>query len=149
MTLRYEELRLDSEKKQGDIAQILSVKRNTYSKWENLINDMPLEKCNELANYYKTSLDYVLGLSNVKVVVETPLFIDWNTISKRLYELRSASKLTEKELSCKIGFAQTTYSQYETGVISLTAEVLIKLADYYGVSIDYLLDRTNNPTMNT
>ncbi|MDO4419940.1 MAG: helix-turn-helix transcriptional regulator [Ruminococcus sp.] len=36
-------------------------------------------------------------------------------------------------------------SQYETGVISLTAEVLIKLSDFYGVSIDYLLDRTNNP----
>ena len=40
---------------------------------------------------------------------------------------------------------QNTYSQYETGVISLTAEVLIKLADFYNVSIDYLLDRTNNP----
>lgn len=37
------------------------------------------------------------------------------------------------------------YSQYETGVISLTAEVLIKLADYYNVSVDYLLDRTDNP----
>lgn len=36
-------------------------------------------------------------------------------------------------------------SQYETGVISLTAEVLIKLSDFYGVSIDYLLDRTDNP----
>ena len=35
----------------------------------------------------------------------------------------------------------------ETGIISLTAEILIKLADYYNVSIDYLLDRTNNPTL--
>ena len=144
MTLRYEELRLDSEKKQGEIANILSVKRNTYSKWENLINDMPLEKSNELANYYKTSLDYVLGLSNVKVVVETPLFIDWNTISKRLYELRSVSKLTEKELSCKIGFAQTTYSQYETGTRRPTTMKLLSIAQYYNVSVDYIVGRTNN-----
>jgi len=144
MTLRYEELRLDSEKKQGDIANILSVKRNTYSKWENLINDMPLEKSNELANYYKTSLDYVLGLSNVKVVVETPLLIDWNTISKRLYELRSASKLTEKELSCKIGFAQTTYSQYETGSRKPTTMKLLSIAQYYDVSMDYITGRTEN-----
>lgn len=147
MTLRYEELRLDSEKKQGDIAQILSVKRNTYSKWENLINDMPLEKCNELANYYKTSLDYVLGLSNVKVVVETPLFIDWNTISKRLYELRSACKLTEKELSCKIGFAQTTYSQYETGTRRPTTMKLLSIAQYHNVSIDYIVGRTNDKSI--
>lgn len=147
MTLRYEELRLDSEMKQGDIAQILSVKRNTYSKWENLINDMPLEKCNELANYYKTSLDYVLGLSNVKVVVETPLFIDWNTISKRLYELRSASKLTEKELSCKIGFAQTTYSQYETGTRRPTTMKLLSIAQYHNVSVDYIVGRIDNKTI--
>ena len=83
MTLRYEELRLDSEKKQGDIAEILSVKRNTYSKWENLINDMPLEKCNELANYYKTTLDYVLGLSNKREYIETPLFIDLIRLKKQ------------------------------------------------------------------
>ncbi len=44
--------------------------------------------------------------------------------------------------------AQNTYSQYETGVIPITAETLIKLADYYDVSIDYLLDRTNNPKIN-
>lgn len=44
MTTRYEELRLDFEKKQGEIAEVLGVKRNTYSKWENMINDMKLEK---------------------------------------------------------------------------------------------------------
>ncbi len=43
-----------------------------------------------------------------------------------------------------LNVSQNTYSQYETGVISLTAETLIKLADYYGVSIDYLLDRTDD-----
>ena len=37
--------------------------------------------------------------------------------------------------------------QYETGVISITAEVLIKLADHYNVSIDYLLDRTDIPNL--
>lgn len=44
-----------------------------------------------------------------------------------------------------LNVSQNTYSQYETGVIALTAEILIKLSDYYNVSIDYLLDRTNNP----
>ena len=41
---------------------------------------------------------------------------------------------------------QNTYSQYENGKIAWTAELLIKLSDYYHVSIDYLLDRTNDPT---
>ena len=47
-----------------------------------------------------------------------------------------------------LNVSQNTYSQYETGVISLTAEVLIKLSDFYDVSIDYLLDRTDNPDRN-
>lgn len=144
MTLRYEELRLDSEKKQGEIANILSVKRNTYSKWENLINDMPLEKCNELANYYKTTLDYVLGLSDIRDYIDTPLFINWNLVSKRLAELRHSKNLTESELSSKIGFAQTTYSFYEIGKRRPTTMKLLSIAQFYNVSVDYIVGRTNN-----
>jgi len=149
MTLRYEELRLDSEKKQGDIAEILSVKRNTYSKWENLINDMPLEKCNELANYYKTTLDYLLGLSNVKKTIDTPLFIDWDLVSKRLAELRHSMNLTETELSAKIGFAQTTYSSYEIGKRRPTTMKLLAIAQFYNISVDYVVGRTDISKINT
>ena len=46
MTARFEELRIEKDKRQGDIANILKVKRNTYSKWENEINDMPVEQAN-------------------------------------------------------------------------------------------------------
>lgn len=53
-TLRLEDLRLDYNLKQKDIANILQVKQNTYSKWENCVNDMPLEKCNQLANFYQS-----------------------------------------------------------------------------------------------
>ncbi|MBQ4101496.1 MAG: helix-turn-helix transcriptional regulator [Oscillospiraceae bacterium] len=64
---------------------------------------------------------------------------------KNLKSLREDKDIKQKEIAKYLNVSQNTYSQYETGVISLTAEVLIKLADYYGVSIDYLLDRTNNP----
>ena len=39
--------------------------------------------------------------------------------------------------------SQNTYSQYETGTIALSAETAVKLAKYYGVSVDYLLGVTN------
>lgn len=45
-------------------------------------------------------------------------------------------------------YPRTPYSQYENGVIELTAERLVKLADFYNVSIDYLLGRTDNPEVN-
>ncbi|MBQ9939894.1 MAG: helix-turn-helix transcriptional regulator [Oscillospiraceae bacterium] len=66
---------------------------------------------------------------------------------KNLRGIREDKDIKQKDIAKYLNVSQNTYSQYETGVISLTAEVLIKLADYYNVSIDYLLDRTNNPNI--
>ena len=66
---------------------------------------------------------------------------------KNLREIREDKDIKQKDIAKYLNVSQNTYSQYETGVISLTAEVLIKLADYYKVSVDYLLDRTNNPNI--
>ena len=66
---------------------------------------------------------------------------------ENLKGIREDRDIKQRELAKYLNVSQNTYSQYETGVISLTAEVLIKLADYYNVSIDYLLDRTNNPNL--
>ncbi len=66
---------------------------------------------------------------------------------KNLKSIREDNDIKQKDIAKVLNVSQNTYSQYETGVISLTAEVLVKLADYYDVSIDYLLDRTNNPNL--
>ncbi|MDE5605563.1 MAG: helix-turn-helix domain-containing protein [Eubacterium sp.] len=65
-----------------------------------------------------------------------------------LKNLRVDRDIKQKDVAKVLNVSQNTYSQYETGVIALTAEVLIKLSDFYGVSIDYLLDRTDNPEIN-
>ncbi len=66
-------------------------------------------------------------------------------IFKNLRAIREDKDISQKTIAKYLNISQNTYSQYETGVISLTAETLIKLADFYDVSIDYLLNRTNNP----
>lgn len=62
--------------------------------------------------------------------------------------LREDRDLRQRELADLLSVSQNTYSQYENGIIELTAENLIKLADYYDVSVDYLLGRTRNPRIN-
>ena len=64
-------------------------------------------------------------------------------VFKNLRAIREDNVLRQSVIAKMLNVSQNTYSQYETGVIALTAEVLIKLADYYGVSVDYLLDRTD------
>lgn len=64
-------------------------------------------------------------------------------VFKNLRAIREDNDLRQNGIAKVLNVSQNTYSQYETGVIALTAEVLITLADYYGVSVDYLLDRTD------
>ena len=56
--------------------------------------------------------------------------------------------LTQQQIADAIGITQRKYSYVETGTQPLTDELLIRLADYYKVSIDYLLKQTNNPRRN-
>ncbi len=62
-------------------------------------------------------------------------------VYKNIRNLREDRDLRQKDLAAMLNVSQNTYSQYETGVIEMTASTLIKLADFYGVSVDFLLDR--------
>lgn len=64
-------------------------------------------------------------------------------MKNRLRDIREDRDLNQKELADMLGVHQTTYSSYEIGKLSLTADVLIKLAKYYKVSVDYLLGLTD------
>lgn len=57
--------------------------------------------------------------------------------------LRSDNGYTQKQIGDYLGISQNTYSQYEIGVLNYPIDVLIKLADLYGTSIDYLVGRTS------
>ena len=65
---------------------------------------------------------------------------------QRVRELREDHDLKQRELAEYLDVKQTTYSKYELGKIDIPIEALIKLADYYHVSTDYLLGRTDEPT---
>ena len=62
---------------------------------------------------------------------------------KRLKDLREDSDLTQEELATKLNLTQRAYSHYENGNRDIPLEVLIKVADIFDVTVDYLLERTN------
>ncbi len=61
----------------------------------------------------------------------------------RLRDLREDRDLKQKDLVQLLKVHQTTYSDYELGRLNIPVATLRVLADYYGVSVDYLLCRTN------
>lgn len=60
---------------------------------------------------------------------------------QRVRELREDHDLKQRELAEYLDVKQTTYSKYELGKIDIPIEALIKLADYYQVTLDYLVGR--------
>ena len=66
---------------------------------------------------------------------------------RRLRDMREDSDLSQQAVAEILGIQQTVYSRYERGFQTIPLEHLIRLADYYQVSLDYLVGRTENCTM--
>ena len=64
---------------------------------------------------------------------------------ERLRDLREDADLTQQGLAQKLSMHTTTYARYETGQRELPMDIAIKLADFYKVSLDYLVGRSNKP----
>lgn len=63
-------------------------------------------------------------------------------VFENIRNLREDNDKVQTELAEYLNVKQTTYSKYELGKINVPVEVLIKLADYYNVTIDYLVGRS-------
>ena len=66
---------------------------------------------------------------------------------QRIRDLREDRDLTQKQVATVLNCSQQVYSNYELGQRDLPTAVLLALADYCGVSTDYILGRTNDPTI--
>ena len=69
-------------------------------------------------------------------------------MKNRVKDLREDYDLTQQQVAEAIGITQRKYSYIETGIQPLTADILVKLSNFYHVSIDYLLAPTDNPRRN-
>lgn len=68
--------------------------------------------------------------------------------TKRIRDLREDNDKTQQEVADYLSTSQTMYARYERGANELPIRHLIKLADFYGVSTDYIIGRTDNRKMN-
>lgn len=72
--------------------------------------------------------------------------MEQNIVGQRLKVLREKAKLSQAKLVLAVGdIKQPVYARYELGDIMPSYSVLVKIADYFDVSTDYLLGRTENP----
>ena len=67
---------------------------------------------------------------------------------RRIRDLREDSDLTQKQIAKILNCSQQVYSNYELGQRDIPTDILIKLSSFYKVSVDYILELSDNPKIN-
>jgi len=138
---KLKELREYEAKTQKETAKYLHVTRATYAGWECGKDIIPLRKLNELANIYKVSLDYLVGLTPTLKVRNTNIEIDKSAVSENIKLIRLANHLTQEELAESIKTSQANIHKYENGKSLITTMYAMELVKNYNSSLEKLIQK--------
>ena len=122
---------------------MLNISQSAYAHWEQGMSEPNFEKLSMLACIFDVSIDYLLS-ENLEISKESYLKLKEekkNLFSARLKELRLQHGFSQEELAEKIGIKRNSYSDWENGKCKPNYEKLEKIADFFGVSLDWLFGR--------
>ncbi len=141
-------IREDHNLKQKDIANILGIQRSTYTSYEIERDPIPIKHLNKLCNYFDISVDYALGLTNIKSYKNSSKNIDIEKEMHRLKLLRKENNLTQTEISKILNTSRSAWTGYEYGKYQISTLLLYELAKRYNYSMDYLLGKIDKNELN-
>lgn len=136
-------LRKEKGLTQKSLSNMLNISQGAYAQWENGKREPNFEKLSMLACIFDVSIDFLLS-KNLEISKETYLKLKEekkNLFSVRLKELRLQHGFSQEELAEKIGIKRNSYSDWENGKCKPNYEKLEKIADFSGVSLDWLFGR--------
>ena len=100
-----------------------------------------------LSNASEKSLERVSKITGKPVKFYKADILDRDALNE-IQDLRTDADMSQKQLSEILHISQRSYSHYETGSRNIPVEMLIRLANYYDISVDYLVGRTDKKEMN-
>jgi len=143
--LKLKELRLEKNLSQREIANIIGIAQQTYNHYEVGENIIPLKHLNSLANYFDVSIDYILGLTEIRKYQNSIKEIDMIKSGNILKDFRKSNKLTQTKLASILNTFHTVVVDYEHGKNLIATPFLYTICKKYGVSADYLLGKIDGP----
>lgn len=141
MSNRLKNLRKEKLLTQADLAKVLNTNQSQYGKYENGKTNLSIENAKILAGYFGVSVPYLLGLDDDSCIDGSKNMTPFQTLVKN-------SKLSLKEISEATGIGYSTLGNYNQGSRSPNAKNAQIIAEYFGVSIPYLLGYEENFTTN-
>jgi transcriptional regulator with XRE-family HTH domain len=141
---RLEGLREENNLLEKDMAQYIGVVESVYSEWENEKLTIPTKRLYQLAEFFEVNIDYMLGLSDIKLNIKTNRELNINLVSSRLKEIRKSLKMTMRDLANKFNTTSSAISNYENSKYLILSPFLIELCKFSNYSIDWVLGRTED-----
>lgn len=135
-----------------ELPQFLKAVRVSYKstiEQVHMITDFPTEECEKMENgeliitkaFLKNFAAAYKLPSKIVRIANDDISNENYELTSRLYELRTRANKTQGEIAKEIGVARTTYACYESGQNEPDLKTLLKIADLYKVSLDYLAGR--------
>lgn len=138
---KMKDIREEHDIRQKDIAKKLNVSQPNYARWESKAKIIPLEKLNELCNYFEINMDYIIGISKEKIKMQNNNVLDKKIIGKNIKKIRLDNNITQKDLAVMLHTTQSVISAYEAGKTLILTAFAIELCLKYHVSLDKLCNR--------
>ena len=138
-------LRKDFNLSQPQLAKETGLANSEISYWENGERTPNAKVVIILSRYFQVTTDYLLKVTddNSPVYRSDEYYADMSLLSKRLKELRIKSNLSQSELAKNVNISQPAINHWELGNRTPNANAIITLAQYFGVSTDYLLGESD------
>ena len=121
---------------QEELGKKLGVSKQTVSAWERGVSEVSNNTLVALTSLFPVTMDYLLGMNRR------------NHITNRFKALREENGMNQSELGKLLNVQGAAISKYESGEVPLTGETIVSLAEYFGVTTDYLLG-VEGDTMST
>ncbi len=141
---RLIDLREEKDLLKKQVAKDIGVAESVYSQWENGKLSISTKRLNELANYFKVNIDYLVGLSDMRQRIKSSDDINIQLVSTKLKEIRKSLKFTMRELANKFNTTSSTISNYENAKFLILSPFLIELSKCSNYSIDWILGRSEH-----
>lgn len=134
-------IREELELTQVELAEMLGCTRSAYSLWEINKNTIPLVYLNKLANVLNVNIDYLVDLSNEKVIKFKKSVIDRVDLGSKIKLARKSINYTQEKLASKLNTTHSVISAYEAGKTAVPTLFLIEIAKITKKSLNWFLNK--------
>lgn len=138
---RLKDIRENADISQKEMASILKVKRSTYSLWELGINIIPLSYIVSFADYFNYTIDYCLGLTNIKNCPNKK-GLDLIVLGNHMKEIRLKNNLSQENIADSLKVTQACIVRYEKGLVCISTSNLYKFCKEFKVSMSYICGKS-------